>query len=71
MRNACDVITDEIPCGLFRRMFGKYEYDRDCFDDFIETLMRRLWKEFLSNVDELAYEVMCCEKDRWIKSLMV
>ena len=64
IKNVCDVVTDEIPCGLFGRMFGKCGYDSDCFDDFIETLMRRLYKEFLSNAVELTYEVMCCEKDR-------
>ena len=64
IKNVCDVVTDEIPCGLFGRMFGKCGYDSDCFDDFVETLMRRLQKEFLSNAVELAYEVMCCEKDR-------
>lgn len=60
IKNVCDVVTDEIPCGLFGRMFGKYGYDSDCFDDFVETLMRRLQKEFLSNAVELSYEVMCC-----------
>lgn len=67
IKNVCDVVTDEIPRGLFGRMLGKNGYDCDCFDDFVETLMGRLQKEFLSNAVELAYEVMCCGEEQKMK----